>query len=81
VDIISFILIVGIIATTIGWGLDWIFSGTVHPIYVQNRIVEEDKDSTITCRVCRHEVKYSMRKMKADGEVKCDKCGSFLAEE
>jgi hypothetical protein len=73
---------VAIIATTIGWCSDWVFSGTVNPIYVSETAPTQDiQDSTITCQVCNHEVRYSIQKMKADREVKCDKYGSFLTEE
>ena len=82
IEIVYFILMVAIIATTIGWCLDWVFSGTIDPIYVSK--VDQNQDhhySTIICRVCSHEVRYSVQKMRADGEVKCDRCGSFLTEE
>ncbi|MFW9813260.1 MAG: hypothetical protein ACFFF9_12440 [Candidatus Thorarchaeota archaeon] len=81
-DVFQFILAVVIIVTAGGWCLDWVFSGTVYPIYVQNPVVEEEHQySTIICRVCGHEVRYSIQKMKANGEVKCGRCGSFLTEE
>ena len=82
IEIITFIVMVAIIATTIGWCLDMAFSGTIDPIYVRDYGPEPEYDySTIICRVCSHEVRYIVQKMKADGEVKCDKCGSFLTEE
>jgi hypothetical protein len=82
VDLLLYIIMVGIIATTIGWCMDWVFSGTFDPIYISEPKEEEDHEyATMICRVCNHEVKYSVRKMKTDGEVKCDKCGSFLTEE
>ena len=82
IEIVYFILMVAIIATTIGWCMDWVFSGTLDPIYVSKPTQEEEHDySTMTCRVCNHEVRYSVQKMKEDGEVKCGKCGSFLTEE
>jgi hypothetical protein len=81
-DVLQFILAVVVILTAGGWCLDWVFSGTVYPIYVQDCIEEEEHNySTITCRVCGHEVRYSIQRMKAEGEIKCDRCGSFLAEE
>ena len=82
IEFITFIVMVGIIATTIGWCTDWVFSGTLDPIYVRKYGPESEYEySTITCRVCGHEVRYIVQKMKADGEVKCDRCGSFLVEE
>jgi hypothetical protein len=81
-----FLNVFGIIAAIIiivimgGWLCDWVFSGTVNPIYVEELEVEHQY-AVITCRVCDHEVRYSIQKMAADGEVKCDKCGSFLTEE
>ena len=81
-DLFQYILLVGIIATTIGWGLDWIFSGSLNPIYVHDTVQEQVHEySTMTCRVCKHELRYSVQKVRAAGEVKCDKCGSFLTEE
>ncbi len=80
IEVIMFIFMVGIIATTIGRCLDWVFSGSVDPIYVKEPETEHQY-STITCRVCGHEVRYSIQKMKVDGEVKCDRGGSFLTEE
>lgn len=80
--IIIFIIMVVSISTMMGWCLDWVFSGTVNPIYVKDYGPEtEYQYSTIICRVCGHEVRYVVQKMKAEGEVKCDKCGSFLTEE
>ena len=80
IEVITFIVTVVIIATFMGWCLDWVFSGTINPIYVEESQVEHQY-AMIICRVCAHEVRYSIQKMKADGEVKCDKCGSFLTEE
>jgi len=82
IEVIIFIVMVGIIATTIGWCLDWAFSGTINPIYVKDYGPEiEYQYSTIICRVCSDEVRYVVQKMKADGEVKCPTCGSFLKDE
>ena len=82
IEVLYFIIMVGIIATTIGWCLDSVFSGSINPIYVRDSGREtEHQYSIIVCRVCGHEVRYSIQKMEADGEVKCDKCGSFLTEE
>ena len=82
IEVITFITMVGIIATSIGWCVDWAFSGTLDPIYVRDYGPKtEYQYSTIVCHVCSQEVRYIVQKMKADGEVKCSKCGSFLTEE
>ncbi|MGY5863170.1 MAG: hypothetical protein RTV41_01055 [Candidatus Thorarchaeota archaeon] len=78
-DVIQYILMVILILTAGGWCLDWVFSGSVNPIYTRRSDEKiHHQYSTITCRVCSHEVRYSIQKMKASGEVKCDRCGSFL---
>jgi hypothetical protein len=65
IEVIIFIVMVGIIATTIGWCLDSIFSGTINPIYIRDLGLEtEHQYSTIICRVCSHEVRYSIQKMR-----------------
>ncbi len=79
IEVIQFIIMIAIIATMMGWCLDWFFSGTIDPIYVEDSKVEHQY-AMITCRVCGHEVRYSIQKMEAYGEVKCDRCGSFLTE-
>ena len=82
IEVITFIVTVAIIATFMGWCLDWAFSGTINPIYVTDYGPEVEYEySTIICRVCSHEVRYIVQKMEADGEVKCDQCGSFLTKE
>lgn len=79
IEVIQFIIMVAIISTTIGWGLDWIFSGTFNPIYVEDTSTHDF--ATMRCRTCGHQFKYSVQVMQTNGEVKCPKCGSFLTEE
>jgi len=78
IEIIQFIIIVAIIVTFMGWCLDWIFSGTINPIYVEDETGHEF--ASITCPTCSNELRYSLQLMKKRGEVKCNRCGSFISE-
>jgi hypothetical protein len=80
-DVFQFLVIVIIIVTGGGWCLDWVFSGTVYPIYVKDaRSASEVREFTITCHVCGEEGTFSVPVDSTSKEVKCKRCGSFLTE-
>jgi hypothetical protein len=79
-DPVLFIFTVIIIVTAGGWCLDWVFSGSVFPIYVDDdKSVRDYREISITCHVCGEEGTFSVPVDSTSKEVKCKRCGSFLS--
>ena len=80
-DPVQFIFAVIIIVTAGGWCLDWVFSGTVDPIYVKEaKDLVEYREVSITCHTCSEQGTFSVPVDSTSKEFKCKRCGSFLIE-
>jgi len=80
-DPVQFILMIIIIVTAGGWCLDWVFSGTVDPIYVKGaKDPVEYREVSITCYTCSEQGTFSVPIDSTSKEFKCKRCGSFLTE-
>ena len=80
-DIFQFLLMVIIIVTGGGWCLDWVFSGSMYPMYANSAKSDtEYREFTITCHMCGEQGIFSVPIGAESKEVKCKRCGSFLSE-
>jgi len=78
----QFVLMIIIIVTAGGWCLDWVFSGSVNPIYVKDaKDLVEYREVSITCHTCSEQGTFSVPVDSTSNEFKCKQCGSFLKEE
>ena len=80
-DPVQIILMIKNIFTAGGWCLDWVFSGTVDPIYVKGaKDPVEYREVSITCHTCSEQGTFSVPVDSMSKEFKCKRCGSFLIE-
>lgn len=90
-DVFQIIFLAIIIITMGGCVCDWVFSGMVNPMHVDEPIddsvpVLKDEPEKIehvffTCPSCGEESKYSFDVMETFGMIKCQNCGSSIIKE
>ena len=90
-DVFQIIFLVIIIITMGGCVCDWVFSGMVNPMNVDEPVSEsypvpKDEPPKIehvifTCPNCGKESKYSFDVMETFGMIRCQNCGGSITKD